>query len=102
MGRRLRGGTNGERQDRGLEPDVSASSRDGAHGERVLLVDAVQLVCAHGVGDEVKLLGERLEAVCHTDVRDVGAPDVIALRTFSIVTGAKPVALYLWFEKTFK
>ena len=47
------------------------------------------------MSDELKLLGECLAAVCHTDIRDVGAADVIALRALLKVTGAKPVTFGL-------
>lgn len=79
----------------GGEVGILAPSWDGAHGQRVLLVDGVQLIGPHGMGDEVKLLGEGLEAIGYSDIGNVGAADVVALRTFFIVTGAKPVALNL-------
>lgn len=47
----------------------------------------------------MKLLGEGLKAVRHTDVRDVGAVDVVALGTLSIVAGAEPVPFDLQFEE---
>lgn len=74
---------------------ISAPSRERVHGERVLLVDGVQLVGAHGVSDELKLLGERLAAVRHADVWYVGAADVVALGAFLSITGAQPVTFGL-------
>lgn len=55
-----------------------SSRRQRAHGQRVLLVNSVQLFGAHGVSDELKLLQERLAAVRHADIGDVGATDVVA------------------------
>lgn len=74
---------------------ISTPSRERAHGERVLLVDSVQLVRAHSVSDELKLLGERLASVRHADVRDIGATDVVALRTLLSVIWTQPVAFGL-------
>lgn len=74
---------------------ISASPRERAHGQRVFLVDSVQLFSAHGVSDELELLGERLAAVRHADIGDVGAADVVALRTLLRITGAQPVAFGL-------
>ena len=74
---------------------ISAPPRERTHGQRVLLIDSVQLFGAHGVSDEVKLLSECLAAVRHTDIRDVGAADVVAFRTLLIITGAQPVAFGL-------
>lgn len=73
-------------------------ARQRAHAEGVLLVDGVQGVGAHGVSDELQLLRQRLTAVGHADVRDVGAADVVALGTFLIVGGTQPVALDLEVE----
>lgn len=71
-------------------------SWEWTHGQRVVLVDTVQLLfCAHSVSYEVQLLGEGLEAVRHSDVGDVGAADVVALRTLPVITGAEPVAFHL-------
>lgn len=75
--------------------ESSASSREGAHGKRVLLVDGVQPIGAHSVNDELKLLRQRLTAVRHANVGDVGAADVIAHRTFLVIIGAQPVAFGL-------
>lgn len=80
---------------------MSASSREGRHGQRVLLVDGVQLHGAHGVSDELQLLGERLAAVRHADVGDVGAADVVADGTLLVVVGPQPVAFSLPVRKTF-
>lgn len=74
---------------------ISAPSRQRAHGQRVLLINSIQLFCAHSVSDEVKLLRERLAAVRHTDIGDVGATDVVAFRTLLGITGAQPVTLGL-------
>ncbi len=74
---------------------ISASSRERAHGQRVLLIDSVQLFSAHSVSDELKLFRERLAAVRHADVRDVGSTDVIAHRTLLRIAGAQPVAFGL-------
>lgn len=68
-------------------PVASALARQRAHAERVLLIDGVQAVGAHGVSDELELLRQRLTAVGHADVWDVGAADVVALRTFLIIGG---------------
>lgn len=57
---------------------ISVTSWERAHGQSVLLINGVQLLCAHSVSDELKLLRECLTAVCHTDVRDVGTTDVVA------------------------
>lgn len=80
---------------------MSASSREGRHGQRVLLVDGVQLHGAHGVSDELQLLGERLAAVRHADVGDVGAADVVADGTLLVIVGPQPVAFGLPVRKTF-
>lgn len=74
---------------------TSALTRQRAHAEGVLLVDGVQAVGAHGVGDELQLLRQRLAAVGHADVRHVGAADVVALGTFLVIGGPQPVALDL-------
>lgn len=74
---------------------VLTPSGDGRHGQGVLLIDGIQLLCAHGVDDELELLTERLTAVRHADVRDVGATYVVALGTFLSVVGAQPVAFCL-------
>lgn len=78
---------------------ISAPSWERAHGEGVLLVDSVQLVRAHSVSDEMKLLGERLASVRHADVRDIGTADVVALRTFLSVIWTQPVAFGLELEE---
>jgi len=49
----------------------------------------------HSLSDELKLLGERLAAVHHADIRDVGATDVVAHRTLLRIGGAQPVAFGL-------
>lgn len=85
----------------GSSAEASAPARDGTHGQRVLLIDGVQLLRAHGVSDEVKLLRQRLAAVRHADVRNVGAADVVALGTFLVVVRAEPVALSLKSEDSF-
>lgn len=74
---------------------TSALTWQRAHAEGVLLVDGVQAVGAHGVSDELELLRQRLTAVGHADVRDVGAADVVALGTFLIIGGTQPVTLDL-------
>lgn len=74
---------------------ISASSWERAHGQRVLLVNRVQVFCAHGVSDELKLLWQCLAAVCHADIGDVGTADVVAHRTLLRITGAQPVAFGL-------
>lgn len=79
----------------GILHQISTPSRERAHGERVLLVDSIQLVRAHSVSDELKLLGERLASVRHADVRDIGAADVVALRTLLSVIWTQPVAFGL-------
>ncbi|TNN85619.1 Epidermal growth factor receptor kinase substrate 8-like protein 3 [Liparis tanakae] len=70
-------------------------SRERAHGQGVLLVDGVQLLSVHSMSDELQLLGERLAAVRHADIRDVGATDVVAHRTLLRIGGAQPVAFGL-------
>lgn len=74
---------------------ISASSRERAHGQRVLLINGVQLFGAHSVSDELKLLRERLAAVRHTYIGDVGSTDVVAHRTLLRIAGAQPVAFGL-------
>lgn len=74
---------------------ISASSREWPHGQRVLFVNGVQVFGAHGVSDELKLLRQRLAAVCHADIGDVGTADVVAHRTLLRITGAQPVAFGL-------
>lgn len=66
---------------------TSALTWQRAHAERVLLIDRVQAIGAHGVSDELELLRQRLTAVGHADVWDVGAADVVALGTFLIIGG---------------
>lgn len=78
---------------------MSASSREGRHGQRVLLVDGVQLHGAHGMSDELQLLGQRLAAERHADVGDVGAADVVADGTLLVVVGPQPVAFGLQIKK---
>lgn len=75
--------------------EISASSRERAHGKRVLLVNGVQPIGAHSMSDELKLLRQCLAAVRHAYVGDIGAADVIAHRTFLIIIGAQPVAFDL-------
>lgn len=59
---------------------ILASSRwQRTHGQGVLLVNSVQLFGAHGMSDELKLLQERLAAVRHADIGDVGTANVVAL-----------------------
>lgn len=77
---------------------ILASSQERGHGQRVLLINNV-LLSAHRVSDELKLLRERLTAVCHTDIRDIGATDIIALRTLLRIIGAQPVAFGLEAEE---
>lgn len=74
---------------------ISALTRQRAHGQRVLLINSVRLFCAHGMSDEMKLLTECLAAVGHTDIRDVGATDVVAFRTLLGITWAQPVTFGL-------
>lgn len=74
---------------------TSGSRREGAHGQRLLLVDSVELYSAHSMGDELKLFGQGLAAVCHADIGDVGPADVVAHRTFLKISGAQPVAFHL-------
>lgn len=74
---------------------TSGSSWEGAHGQRLLLVDSVKLYSAHSVGDELKLLRQRLAAVRHADVGDVGPADVVAHWPFLKISGAQPVAFHL-------
>lgn len=74
---------------------LASSRRQRAHGQRVLLVNSVQLFGAHGVSDELKLLRERLAAVCHADIGDVGTADVVAFGALPCITGAQPVAFGL-------
>lgn len=52
----------------------------------------------HGVGDELELLRQRLTAVGHTDVWDVGAANVVALWTFLVIGGTQPVTFDLEVE----
>lgn len=66
---------------------ISALTWQRAHGERVLLINGAQAISADGVSDELELLWQRLTAVGHTDVWDVGTADVVALRTFLIIGG---------------
>lgn len=81
---------------------MSASARERRHGQRVLLVDGVQLHGAHGVSDELQFLGERLAAVRHPDVGDVGAADVVADGTLQVIVGPQPVALGLEVKRSEK
>lgn len=74
---------------------ISASSRERGHGQRVLLINRVQLFSAHSLSDELKLFREGLAAVCHADIRDVGAADVVAHGTLLRITGAQPIAFGL-------
>lgn len=76
------------------------SSRDGPHGQSILLINGVQLHSAHGVSDELQLLRERLAAVCHADVGDVGAADVVADGTLLIIIRPQPVAFGLEVRKS--
>lgn len=78
---------------------TSAWTWQWGHRQRVLLINRVQAISAHGVSDELELLQQRLTAVGHTDVRDVGAADVVALRTFFIVRGTQPVTFNLDVEE---
>lgn len=50
-------------------------------GENILLLDGLQLGALHRLRDERQLLAQRLEAIAHADVGDVGAADVVPLRT---------------------
>lgn len=79
---------------------ILGSSRDGPHGQSILLIDGVQLHSAHGVSDELQLLWERLAAVCHADVGDVGAADVVANGTLLIIIRPQPVAFGLEVRKS--
>lgn len=56
---------------------ISVPSWKRAHGQSILLINGVQLLCANSVSDELKLLRECLTAVRHTDVRNVGTTDVV-------------------------
>lgn len=82
-------------QGRSPAPVTSALPRERAHGQGVLLVDGVQLFSVHGLSDELKLLRERLAAVRHADVGDVGTADVVAHGTLLRIVGAQPVAFGL-------
>lgn len=64
---------------------ISALAWQRAHGESVLLINGPQAISAHGVSDELELLRQRLAAVGHTDVWDVGTANVVALRTLLII-----------------
>lgn len=64
---------------------TSALTWQRAHGQGVLLVNRVQAISAHGVSDELQLLQQRLTAVGHADVWDVGAANVVAPGTFLVV-----------------
>lgn len=75
------------------------SSGQRAHGQRVLLINRFQLFSAHSMSDELKLLRECLAAVCHADVWDVCAANIIAQRTLLGIKGAKPVAFGLKLEE---
>lgn len=78
---------------------TSARTWQGGHRQRVLLINRVQAISAHGVSDELELLQQRLAAVGHTDVRDVGAADVVALGAFFIVRRPQPVTFHLDVEE---
>ena len=47
------------------------------------------------MSDELKLFRERLAAVRHTDIGDVGASDVVAFRALLGIAGAQPVTFGL-------
>lgn len=81
-----RGARGGSGQSVGVEGD----------GEHVLLLDGLQLGALHRLRDERQLLAQRLEAVAHADVGNVGPADVVPLRTLLQVVGTQPVALHLW------
>lgn len=80
---------------------TSGAHRERAHGQRVLLINSFQLFSAHSVNDEMKLLRERLTAVCYANIRNVGATDVIAHRTLFGITGPQPVAFGLEFIRSY-
>lgn len=70
-----------------------------SHGQSVLLINSIQLLCSHSVNDEVKLLREGLTAVSHADIRNVGTTDVVTFRTLPGVAGTQPVAFSLKLEE---
>lgn len=72
-----------------------ALCRQRANRQRILLIYSLQPISMHSVSDELKLLWQRLTAVRHADIRDIGTADVIALRTFFKIRGAQPVAFDL-------
>ena len=65
------------------------------HRQTCLLFDGLQLVCADGLYDQVELLAHGLVAVGHTDVRHVGASDVVPFPALFHKVWAQPVALDL-------
>lgn len=77
----------------------SALAWQRAHGQSVLPIDGLQGISAHGVSDQLELLCQRLTAVGHADVWDVGPANVVALGTFLVIGGTQPVALDLEVEE---
>lgn len=75
--------------------DVSLLSLHSSHTQTPLLLDGLQLVRADGLSDQIQLLAHGLEPERHADVRNVGAPDVVALLALVDVVGAEPRALHL-------
>lgn len=67
-----------------------------SHTQTAFLLNGLQLICADGLCDQIQFLTHGLVTVCHTNVRNIGAPDVIALLAFLDVMWAKPVALHLF------
>lgn len=57
---------------------LSASIPDGAHSQKVFLLDGLQHLCLHSLGDESQLLGKCLIAIGYPDVWHIGTTDVIA------------------------
>lgn len=78
-----------------LVPHASLLSLHSSHTQAPLLFDGLQLICADGLCDKIQLLTHGLIPECHTDVRNVGPPDVITLLSLLDVARAEPGAFHL-------
>lgn len=75
--------------------ESSLLSLGGSHAQTLFLLNGVQLVRTNGLRYQIELLAHGLVAIRHADVRNVSAPDVVALLAFFDVVGSEPVALHL-------
>ena len=76
-------------------PQGPGSLRPRAHSDARLLWDCLQHLALDSLRDERQLLAQSLVAVAHTDVRHIGAADVVALGALFGVVRSQPVALHL-------